>query len=70
MLDIPEVFQMLIWLILVGVQLLIPLALLILLIVWLTNKRRRDEEMIARIVELRQTLDRIREQLVHDSDAN
>jgi hypothetical protein len=44
-------------------EILIPLVLAILLIVWLTNKKRRDETMLESVAAMHQQLGSIRDRL-------
>jgi hypothetical protein len=51
-----------------GVVALVPIVLLVLLLVWLSNKRRRDELMIARLVEIKQAIEDVRDKLKREAE--
>jgi chromate transport protein ChrA len=47
---------------------LVPIVLAILLAVWLINKKRRDDLMIERLVQIKQTLEEVRDRLGRSTD--
>lgn len=64
----PEVWQIFIFFVVVAAGIVMPIILVILLTVWLINKKRRDNLMIERLVQIKQTLDEIRERMNRDSE--
>jgi len=50
---------------LMAAGILVPIILCVLLAIWLINKKRRDEMVIERLVEIKQTLEEMRDHLGH-----
>jgi hypothetical protein len=54
------------WIVVLGISaasVLVPIVLAVLLTIWLINKKRRDDLMIQRLIEIKQTLEGVREAL-------
>ena len=58
-----EMAMMLVVLAITLLSIVIPLVLVILLIVWLVNKKKRDEIVLEHLVQIKEHLDSVRDRL-------